>query len=79
MKNSRITLGCVIAAILWFVMFSPWTAPHLNFWTMMTISGIILTSYSTWAHPGWWKEVRLDLNNILLGVALAAIMWALRV
>ena len=75
MKDWKLFLAICIAAILWFVMFSPWTAPHVNFWVMMTFSGLTLTAYSTWASPGWWKDIRLDLNNILLGVALAAVLW----
>ena len=70
-----IVSGICIATVLWFVMFSPWTAPHVNFWMMMTFSGIILTSYTTWARPGWWKDVKLDLTNIVLGTALATVMW----
>ena len=68
-------IGMCIAAVLWTVMFSPWTAPHVNFWIMMTCSGIILTSYSTWARPLWWKDVKLDFSNIALGVLLAAALW----
>lgn len=64
-----------LAAVLWTVMFSPWTSPHVNFWKMMTCSGLMLTVYSTWAAPGWWKNVRLGLTDILLGIALAAFMW----
>ncbi len=75
MKDWKPFLAICIAAVLWFVMFSPWTAPHVNFWVMMTFSGLTLTVYSTWASPGWWKDIRLDLSNILLGVALAAVLW----
>lgn len=64
-----------LAAVLWTVMFSPWTSPHVNFWKMMTCSGLMLTVYSTWAAPGWWKNFRLGLTDILLGIALAAFMW----
>ena len=75
MKDWKPFLAICLAAVLWFVMFSPWTAPHVNFWVMMTFSGLTLTAYSTWASPGWWKDIRLDLSNILLGVALAAVLW----
>ena len=67
--------GCLIAAVLWTIMFSPWTAPHVNFWVMMTCSGIVLTTFSTLARRDWWKEVKLDLTNIALGMALAAALW----
>lgn len=67
--------GFCIAAVLWTVMFSPWTAPHVNFWIMMTCSGLTLTLYSTWAAPGWWKDMKFDISNIFLGVGLAAVLW----
>lgn len=69
--------GICIAAVLWTVMFSPWTSPYINFWIMMTCSGIVLTSYSTWASPGWWKDVTFDVSNIVLGVLLAVVLWGI--
>lgn len=77
MKDWKPFLAICLAAVLWFVMFSPWTAPHVNFWVMMTFSGLMLTTYSTWASPGWWKDIRLDLSNILIGVMLAAVLWGI--
>jgi membrane protease YdiL (CAAX protease family) len=67
--------GCIIAAVLWTIMFSPWTAPHVNFWVMMTCSGLVLTTFSTWAQRDWRKGVKLNWNNIVLGIALAAVLW----
>ena len=67
--------GVLLAAVLWTIMFSPWTAPHVNFWVMMTCSGAALTIFTTWARPGWWKEVRLKFSDAALGVALAAALW----
>lgn len=68
-------VGICLAAVLWTIMFSPWTAPHVNFWVMMTFSGAALTIYSTWAAPGWWKDIRFDLTNIFLGLLIAAALW----
>ena len=67
--------GVLLAAVLWTIMFSPWTAPHVNFWAMMTCSGAALTIFTTWARPGWWKEVRLKFSDVALGIALAAALW----
>ena len=64
--------GIFLAAVLWTIMFSPWTAPHVNFWVMMTCSGAALTLYSTWARPGWWKDIHIGVSDIALGTALAA-------
>ena len=44
--NRKPYIAIGIAAVLWFVMFSPWTSPLLNFWAAMTFSAIILTTVS---------------------------------
>lgn len=75
MKSGKIIAGICIAAVLWTIMFSPWTAPHVNFWIMMTCSGAVLTLYSSLAAPGWWKDVRIGWSDILLGTGLAAALW----
>ena len=80
MTDNRVSIqkpviGICIAAVLWTIMFSPWTAPHINFWVMMTCSGATLTLFTCWARPSWWKDVRLDLSNIVIGVILAAALW----
>ena len=44
----RKTIAAVlVAALLWFVMFSPWTAPHINFWYTMTCAALTITTLST--------------------------------
>ena len=70
-------VGIFLAAVLWTIMFSPWTAPHINFWAMMTCSGALLTLYTTWAAPDWWKDIRIGLSDILIGTALAAALWGI--
>lgn len=68
-------VGIVLATVLWTIMFSPWTAPHVNFWVMMTCSALILTSFTFWARPDWWKGVSFGLKDILLGIVIAAALW----
>lgn len=77
MKDKKLIVGICIAAVLWTIMFSPWTSPHVNFWVMMTCSGLTLTLYSTWASPCWWKDIRFDLSNIALGVLIAVALWGI--
>ena len=45
-KNSILIALCLLAATLWFIMFSPWTNRLFNFWLLMSISAITLTSLS---------------------------------
>ncbi|MBR5836640.1 MAG: CPBP family intramembrane metalloprotease [Bacteroidales bacterium] len=75
MKNAKLITGISLAAVLWTIMFSPWTAPHVNFWVMMTCSALTLTLYSTWSCPHWWKDVRVGFSDVLIGTSLAALLW----
>lgn len=75
MKDRKPLIGICIATVLWTIMFSPWTSPHVNFWVMMTCSGLTLTLYSTWASPGWWKDIKVSFSDVAIGVALAAALW----
>lgn len=77
MKDLKTAGGICLAAVLWAIMFSPWTAPHINFWFMMTLSAISLTAFTTWASPRWWKSVRLGKTDITCGILLAAALWGI--
>lgn len=71
----RVWLLILLAFLLWTLMFSPWTAPHLPFWWTMTFSACTLTVLSTVFSPGWWKHLRWSVSNILLGFAIAIALW----
>lgn len=73
----RLAFTIVLAAVLWTVMFSPWTAPYINFWWMMTVSATILAVLSTLFNKGWWRQLRWSPSNILLGVVIAAVLWGI--
>ncbi len=73
MKKTLIPI--LVAAILWFVMFSPWTAPHLNFWIVMTISACILSTMSFTLGNDWKKQFQFDFKSILIGLGAAILLW----
>lgn len=74
MKKLLFTI--ILATVLWTVMFSPWTAPHVNFWWMMTASACTLSVCATIFQPGWWRKVKVTPAEILLGVAIAVALWS---
>ena len=74
MKKAVFTI--FVAAILWTIMFCPITAPYVNFWWMMTASACTLSLLATFFGREWWKDVRFDLSNILLGIAIAVALWS---
>ncbi len=71
----RLLFTIILATVLWTVMFSPWTAPYVNFWWMMTASACVLSLCATIFAPGWWKRVRLTPSNIFWGVVIAVALW----
>lgn len=71
----RVWFLILLAFLLWTLMFSPWTAPHVPFWWAMTFSACTLTVLSTVFSPGWWKRLRWSVSNILLGLAIAIALW----
>ena len=83
-KKSATALYCAIAvaALLWFVMFSPWTAPHLNFWAAMSLAactlsalafkGLGLSGLKAALHISTAREA---LVQLALGVAIACMLW----
>lgn len=66
----------VVAAGLWFVMFSPWTAPYINFWYTMTTSAVVLTTLATLSCRECVTTLRFTPRQIVAGVAIAAVLWA---
>ena len=72
-----LVITIMLAAILWTVMFSPWTAPHVDFWLMMTSSAVVLAVLSAVFNPGWWRNIRFSWSNILLGAVIAAALWGI--
>ena len=73
----KLIFTIILAAALWTVMFSPLTAPHVDFWLMMTCSALALGGLSTWFNPGWWKRTQWSSVNILYGIILAAVLWGI--
>ena len=67
--------GVALAAALWFVMFAPWTAPHINFWWVMTGSALVLTSFSLLADSDIVKALRFDFKQIVAGLCIAFVLW----
>ena len=79
--SRRLLLAVFVAAVLWFVMFSPWTGGHLNFWLAMSFSAIVLTYIAVSFTPDIKEVLKIEkpffqiLGGILLALALWGIFW----
>lgn len=67
------------AALLWFLMFSPWTAGAVNFWIEMSISAIILTSMALTfgGSPKCGLDSGNTISQILTGLVIAVALWCI--
>ena len=84
--RSSLFVALAVATLLWFWMFSPWTAGITNFWITMAVAGVSLTTMALLFSPEVRTGVRTLfrryslralLGQLLLGVALAALMWGI--
>lgn len=71
----KLTFSILVAALLWTIMFSPFTAAHVNFWVMMTISAAILCTLASLFNPRWWRDMEWSFGNIVFGVAIGVALW----
>lgn len=71
----KLTFSILVAALLWTIMFSPFTAAHVNFWIMMTISAAILCTIASLFNPRWWRDMEWSFGNIVFGVAIGVALW----
>ena len=77
----RLVFAIVVAAVLWFVMFSPWTASHVNFWWAMTASACVLTAIPVAGSE--WRAATLSFSTLkdswqrelVAGLLIAVVLW----
>ena len=74
---SRLIPSLLVAATLWFLMFSPWTASYFNFWYAMTASALILTALAVSFGGVRWPKLSLRgwLWTVVGGTAIAVMLW----
>lgn len=73
----KLTISIVIAALLWFLMFSPWTAHLFNFWVAMSISATILWLLSIFWSKDFKKQFSFGAKDVLLGLGSAALLYGI--
>lgn len=73
--NNRIIIPILVAAGLWFVMFSPWTAGFFNFWAAMSVSAAILWIISITLTKDFKKQFHFSLKEIAIGILSAVVLY----
>ena len=75
--KKRLCIALSVAALLWFYMFSPWTKGAPDFWVVMSVSAIILSSMALCFTPDKQSLLRIEkpLLQVLAGVLIALALW----
>ena len=71
----RLLLPILTAAVLWFLMFNPWLAMPVDFWTMMTLSGCTLLTMALCLDRSWIEDIEVSWRGLFIGLALALVLW----
>lgn len=73
----KLILSVFVAALFWFYMFSPWTQGRPNFWLVMSLAALVLSSLSLVFSPDRKALLRVEkpLLQIAAGVAIAFALW----
>lgn len=79
-RNTTSLVMCLlVAALLWFIMFSPWTSSHVSFWACMVVSAVLLVCLAL-TFGGNKSLGRGDGSSLpgslILGITIAAVLWA---
>ena len=73
----HLIVAIAVAALLWFYMFSPWTQGRPNFWIVMTLSGVVLTTLALLFTPDSRELMKVEkpLLQLTAGVVIALLLW----
>ena len=77
--SRSLAFSIAIAALLWFYMFSPWTGGAPNFWIVMSVSAVILTSCALLFSPDTKEllSVEKPLLQLSCGIVIAFLLWGI--
>jgi membrane protease YdiL (CAAX protease family) len=75
MAVKKIIIPVLVAAVLWFVMFSPWTRAHVNFWLTMGFAAVSLILMTAFLSDNFRNQFSFSGKDIFIGLASAAILY----
>jgi uncharacterized protein len=74
----KIYIAILVAAVCWFIVFSPWTSHLLNFWLGMVISTSILISSALYLDRKELSKIyKFENKHLLIGIISAVVLYAI--
>lgn len=77
MRMSGVWASVLVATVLWFIMFSPYTSGIVSFWPLMSVSGIVLTLLAFWLGGNPFEGKCGLMSHLLLALVIAVTLWCL--
>ena len=71
----KVVVPVIIAAVLWFVMFSPWTRDYVNFWITMGFAAVALAAMSAFLCDDFREQFSFSLKDVLIGMGSAVVLY----
>lgn len=78
----KVIVPIAVAAVLWFYMFSPWTAGHTNFWLTMSFAAVTLTTMAILfsKRQNVFQQADRSLKafaiQLVVGIVIAFLLWS---
>lgn len=70
-------VACILAGLLWLVMFSPWTAGRIPFWPAMTLAAGILAAWAVLRdRPAFGAMLSFRSGHVTVGVVSAVVLYS---
>ena len=75
----KLIAAICVAAVFWFYMFSPWTGGWPNFWVVMSVAAMVLTTLALAFTPDRQELAKVEkpLLQVLGGIVIAAALWGI--
>lgn len=75
----KLIAAICVAAVFWFYMFSPWTGGWPNFWIVMSIAAMTLTTLAMSFTPDRQELAKVEkpLLQVLGGIVIAFALWGI--
>jgi membrane protease YdiL (CAAX protease family) len=68
----------IVAAVFWFVIFSPWTVGWMNFWAQMMLATGLLAGSAMYLNQEQYAHIfRFRVMQAVLGVLSAAVLYGI--
>ena len=73
--KTKLMTALFVAFALWGVMFSPWTASRIPFWSTMGTAAAVLYTMAFGFRRDWRDVLHFTPRYVLYGALLAAFLW----